>query len=212
MSNIQNKYFFLFGIFIFFGLTFFASPADAATYTCNSCADCTTKINNASAGDVVKLMRNLWFPRDTRVCIEWQTSGVTFSCGRRTGCSVDPGNSRASFVKLVGDNNTMSTFLYPFWILKRIRAPLVIDILGSNNLLHGIVIDGRWAHQGYAIAISGGVNNTISDSSIYKGGVLLRNTENNTIINSSFAHLRYGVTFASNSHNNTLFFNRVCQP
>ncbi|MBU1956284.1 right-handed parallel beta-helix repeat-containing protein [Patescibacteria group bacterium] len=80
MSNTQNKYFFLFGIFIFFGLTFFASPVSAATYYCDSLINCNDAIANANSGDVVKVTEDLIKHGCPFSGITFSSSGIIFDC------------------------------------------------------------------------------------------------------------------------------------
>lgn len=56
----------------------FINSATAATYNCGTCNDCESRINSASAGDIVILTSDII--NQTERCISWRNNNVEFDC------------------------------------------------------------------------------------------------------------------------------------
>lgn len=116
----------------------------AADYTCNSCADCTAKMMNASSGDTVSLTANI--SASLAACVDMSyTDGVIFDCQSHT---ISGDGSYVMGIYVESNDTTIKNciveyFNYGVFVLG--NNNVIENVISSNNLWAGIEILGEAA-------------------------------------------------------------------
>jgi parallel beta-helix repeat protein len=168
-------------------------------YYCDSCSDCTNKINTAPPGSVIKLTKNIINHHET--CIKWMGDGKTFDCQNH---AIDGDDSTGDHIEgiyytgidmLYGpEGNTIkncviSDFEYGIRMQREFgNASYYNNII--NNTLYSNTLDG--------IKIDSSVE-TSGDFSIIKNNVIINNGEYGIRIHHSKKNLIDSNTVCSNT-------------
>ena len=149
------------------------------TYYCNSCSDCQTKINSASAGEIVRLTADI---SNSDTCIDWTSNDITFDC---QGYSIDTLNTESYGVHINSDGNKVMNCVMT-------NNVIGIKLLDSNNCQ---INDNTIINSSIPISMSGSSNNQIIGNTInYSEG---------------FSSPYYGIMIYSGSDSNQITDNLI---
>ena len=185
------------------------NTTNSKTITCNSCKDCTSKINAAKSGTTVKLAKDIagdnvypdpWGAKYYK-CINWESkaSSVTFDCGgRKIKGTRTSGNGIpvAYGISMIANNNTVKN-------CEIINYYTGINVKGKNNLITNnkftyTDFNKNWAYYVFGVIFSG-TNNRVSNNEFNSipYGVMLQGVsypdENNIIENNNIYKVTHGI-------------------
>lgn len=159
-------------------IAIFANSASATTYYCNSCSDCESKINSASAGDIVKL--NADIINQTGICINWGNSNVEFDCqGHLINGDFFGGGIYIDWESKNTIKNCIITGLLYGISLSGSSNNTIVNNTISSNMMYGISLNKR-----FSLGSSG---NTIANNTFINSGLDIdrlsfqNNIANNTV-------------------------------
>ena len=204
-----------------------AGFAEGASYNCSSCADCTGKIENASAGDVVYLITNI--TNQSGVCVEFSyVNDITFDC---RGNSIE-GNADNGIEITGGSDNKVkncyiSGFVWAIVVFYANSTNITNNVVRSNEI--GILIGGSYNthvtnntlydNGEYGIQITGlavveeSENGALTENTVGNNwcGILLEESDNFTISRNNVTNNTYGLALDESNDddvtNNTFNFN-----
>jgi len=192
-----------------------AGVANAAVYECDSCTNCTEKINSAEPGDIVYLTEDI---TGSKNCIEFDhVEGVTFDCQGNwiESDSVNFGihlrRSSSNTIK----NCFISGFGYGIFLYHSDNNALtkntaiynclegILLLSSSSNTLTGNTANSNNLHGIYLISSKNNIliENTANSNDIY--GIRLYGRSNNNILtgNTANSNGQYGIYLDSSNHN-----------
>jgi len=191
--------------------------------TCNNCFDCTSKVNRAKSGSVVKLANDIegytvyydsWGNEFYR-CISWTggNSKVTFDCN---GHKIKGTRKADDGIDSVGEGIYITSNFSTVRNCKILDYYTGIDIAANNNLIEGNRFNNSNFNKTWMGYMKGilylGKNNVISDNNfesipmgIQGGGT------NNVIEKNNFTKVTHGISLIdySNGHNNIIKDNKI---
>ncbi len=181
----------------------FVGFADAAVYNCSSCADCTGKIQNASAGDTVYLVANL--TNYSGSCIEFGATNIEFDCqGYLIEGYSDYSGIQIGVKYMSGTtNNTVKNC-----IIVGFGRGIYIWQSPYNTLINNTVTSNGYGY-GIDLWYSSYNNLTNNNASNNYAGIYLGHSDYNILTN-NIANLNNGGVGLGSSSNNTLNSNQVC--
>lgn len=136
----------------------FANSASAITYYCNSCSDCESKINSASAGDIVKLTSNII--NQNGICITGKNGNVEFDCQGHIIDGDGTGSDMGAYITNANSNTIKNCIISDFGIginLENSSNNTIINNTQNSNLFDGI--DISYFSLNNIIAYNSGKNN-----------------------------------------------------
>ncbi|MHC1575266.1 MAG: right-handed parallel beta-helix repeat-containing protein [Candidatus Methanogasteraceae archaeon] len=160
-------------------------------YYCDSCSDCTNKINTAPPGSVIKLTKNIINHHGT--CIEWKVDGKTFDCQNHTidgddstGSSIEQTYHAGIDMSFGPEGNTIKNCVisdFEYGIAIR-SSSLFGNASYYNNIINNVLYSN--VRDGINIFSSSGI---ADDFSIIKNNVVINNGRNGITISSSDKNL-----------------------
>jgi parallel beta-helix repeat protein len=191
-------------LFLFTALTLCAYGAN---YNCDSCSDCSAKIQSAAYGDTVYLSGDA--PGQDLACVVFAgKSGVSFDCqGHNLTCNSSlPATIAVRFWSGGGNsvrNCNLVNYKYGIYV-NRSSGNIFEDNIISSDAFCGIRIifsDNNSVRDNTIIGLSG--------TSI---GINLSSSKNNSFIGNNVSARGTGISMDAGSENNALYNNRVCLP
>ena len=158
--------------------------ANAATYNCDSCSDCESKINSASAGDTIQLTADI--TDYTNTCIEWGNSDITFDCQGHMISGDDTILDHGIYLNGKSGNIIKNCVITDF------HSGIRLEHSSNNIILNNTLISNDW--EGIDI-YSSSKNNTLMDNIAISNriaGISLYTSPNNILANN---------IMVNNSHN-----------
>jgi parallel beta-helix repeat protein len=204
-----------------------ALSVNAANHNCDSCAECSAKIQGASYGDNVLLTKDAY--SNSSVCIVFSgRAGVSFDCQGRTIVNnrTRPG-TRALQIYSGGENRVRDCSLINF-------EQGIVSNRSNGNVFEGNIIDSASL---YAISLFSSNNSVVRNNTLNRSliGAYLKEAYNNTLKDNVIRELSAnavginvsasrqnsfigndisagaaGINMDSGSENNSLYSNRVC--
>ncbi|MDP3043168.1 MAG: NosD domain-containing protein [bacterium] len=184
------------------------------TYTCNSCADCSSKIQSARYGETVNLAQDIYTETD---CVNFGNykEGVTFDCDKGAGerySIAGKGGYTGVYIKGEGvENHTVKNCQ-----LRNFGTGIKLD--GSDgNTIENVAANNPGAYSS-GVYLNYSDNNKLKNINAdynYNGGIYFTYSNNNNLDNISAQYgyntsscsnwmWGYGLYFQSNSSNNTV--------
>jgi parallel beta-helix repeat protein len=160
-------------------------------YYCDSCSDCTNKINTAPPGSVIKLTKNIINHHGT--CIEWKGDSKTFDCQNHaidgndsTGDPIERTYHAGIDMSYGPEGNTIKNCVisdFEYGIAIR-SSSLFGNASYYNKIINNILYSN--VRDGINILSSSGI---ADDFSIIKNNVIINNGRNGITISSSDKNL-----------------------
>jgi len=167
----------------------------AAVYNCSSCEDCTGKIQNASAGDIMYLTSNITNHSGIS-CIEfYDITGITFDCQGNRIIGQGLVNDDYGVFLNHSTNNTIANCKVSLF-----DVGINLWYSDSNAIMNNTANNNNW--NGIYLLLSD--NNTLIRNTVNNNndiGIVIYESNNNTLINNTANFHNYGIhTWYSNNN------------